>query len=422
MAYRHGVYIEEQATGLVTPVEVESALPVVVGTAPVHNLPEGTQAPVNEPKLYYSMPEFVAGMGGLKEGESPSDYTLYEMASLYFERYKVKPLVAINVFDPAKHTSPLEGEEGRTKPDVGKVSKEDIIGGIDGDLRRTGLALAEETFPRFRLVPGQILAPGFSGDPAVGKAIGAACKDICGHFRAIGLIDVPAEVQKYTEVPAWLNDNNLTDDNLLCMYGSPVYNGRAECGSSHLAGVIAARDAANGGIPYWSPSNYQLACAGLIHDGRELHLTPAEAAYLNGNGIVTGLNMIGGLVAWGDQTAGYPGNTDVKDTSIPIRRMFNWIGNTLVLTCWQFVSNPVRLRMIETVQETFNIWLNGLVGREFLLGARVTFELADNPTSDLLSGKVRWHVYVSPPQAGRELVFILEYDPAYLNTLFASAA
>ena len=114
MAYRHGVYIEEQATGLVTPVEVESALPVVVGTAPVHNLPEGTQAPVNEPKLYYSMPEFVAGMGGLKEGESPSDYTLYEMASLYFERYKVKPLVAINVFDPAKHTSPLEGEEGRT--------------------------------------------------------------------------------------------------------------------------------------------------------------------------------------------------------------------------------------------------------------------------------------------------------------------
>ena len=47
------------------------------------------------------MPEFVAGMGGLKEGESPSDYTLYEMASLYFERYKVKPLVAINVFDPA---------------------------------------------------------------------------------------------------------------------------------------------------------------------------------------------------------------------------------------------------------------------------------------------------------------------------------
>ena len=185
MAYRHGVYIEEQATGLVTPVEVESALPVVVGTAPVHNLPEGTQAPVNEPKLYYSMPEFVAGMGGLKEGESPSDYTLYEMASLYFERYKVKPLVAINVFDPAKHTSPLEGEEGRTKPDVGKVSKEDIIGGIDGDLRRTGLALAEETFPRFRLVPGQILAPGFSGDPAVGKAIGAACKDICGHFRAL---------------------------------------------------------------------------------------------------------------------------------------------------------------------------------------------------------------------------------------------
>lgn len=37
--YRHGVYVEEQATSLVTPVTAESALPVIVGAAPVHNLP-----------------------------------------------------------------------------------------------------------------------------------------------------------------------------------------------------------------------------------------------------------------------------------------------------------------------------------------------------------------------------------------------
>ena len=98
------------------------------------------------------------------------------------------------------------------------------------------------------------------------------------------------------------------------------------------------------------------------------------------------------------------------------------MGNTLVLTCWQYVSNPVRRRMIETVQDTFNVWLNGLTGREFLLGGRVTFEEVDNPGGDLMGGKVRWHVYLTPPQAGRELMFILEYDPAYLSTLYGLAA
>lgn len=421
MAYRHGVYIEEKATGLVTPVEVDSALPVIVGTAPVHNLAEDVVRPVNEPKLIYSLPDFVAQFGAPGAGESASDFTLYEAANLYFSRYKVAPIVAVNVFDPARHTTPGEGVG--TMPDVGKVTSADIIGGVDSaNLRRTGLTLGEEAFPRFRMPPGQILAPGFSGDPAVALAIGAACKDICGHFRATGIIDVPDEVQQYTEVPAWLNDNNLTDANLLCMFGSPVYNGAVERGSSHLAGVIAQRDAENSGIPFWSPSNKRLQCEGLAHAGRELHLTPTEAAYLNGNGIVTGLNMVGGLVAWGDQTTAYPGITDVKDSSIPIRRMFSWVGNTLVLTCWQYVSNPLRRRMIETVQDTFNVWLNGLTGREFLLGGRVTFEEVDNPSGDLMGGKVRWHVYLTPPQAGRELMFILEYDPAYLSTLYGLTA
>ncbi len=132
--------------------------------------------------------------------------------------------------------------------------------------------------------------------------------------------------------------------------------------------------------------------------------------------------MIGGLVAWGDQTTVYPANTDVKDSSIPIRRMFNWIGNTLILTSWQKVSSPTSRRLIETVQDTFNMWLNGLKGREYILGGRVEFEMVDKPLLDLMNGIVRWHVYVTPPQAARELVFIMEYDPEYLKTLYGVAS
>lgn len=55
--------LKKRPPGLVTPVEVDSALPVIVGTAPVHNLAEDVSRPVNEPKLIYSLPDFVAQFG-----------------------------------------------------------------------------------------------------------------------------------------------------------------------------------------------------------------------------------------------------------------------------------------------------------------------------------------------------------------------
>jgi len=416
MSYKHGAYVQEKQTSLVTPSIAESALPVVVGVAPVHTL-EGP-APVNEPKLCYALPEFENIFGRPGPGDDPADFKLWQTANIYFQRYRTAPLVAINVFDPKKHTKAGES----AAPDPRAVTAADVIGAKSAAGERSGLALVEEIFSRFRLNPGLIMAPGFSKDPSVAKAIETACNNIAGFFRASGIIEVADEVPVYSEAPAWLNDNNLTDKdgNTICFFGDCLYNGVLEPGASHLAGCIGGRDQEEDGIPYWSPSNFQLECEGLVHAGRELFLTPAEANYLNGQGIVTGLNMIGGLRCWGDQTTAYPGVTDVKDASIPVRRMFTWIGNTIILTSWQFVSSPIRRRLIETIQDTVNYWLNGLVARDYILGGRCEFEGADNPTLDLMDGIVRWHVYVTPPSAARELTFILEYDPKYLDTLFQS--
>ena len=269
------------------------------------------------------------------------------------------------------------------------------------------------------LVPGQILAPGFSDDPAVAVVIGAKAANINGHFKATGLVDVPSSVAKYTDVPAWVKDNNLTDPALQIFFGSPVFGNAVEHGSVHLAATVASRDADNEGVPYWSPSNRRMLCNGLTHAGRELALTPSEAAYLNGQGIVTGLNFTGQMTVWGNRTAAYPAVTDVKDTFIPVRRMFNYIGNTLVLTAWQFTDSPLRRRFIEQICDSFNLWLNGLAAREYILGGKVAFLAGENPSTDLIDGTARFHVFIAPPPPAREIRFTLEYDPSYLTNLFA---
>jgi phage tail sheath protein FI len=98
--------------------------------------------------------------------------------------------------------------------------------------------------------------------------------------------------------------------------------------------------------------------------------------------------------------------------------MFNWIGNTLVLTIWQKTDYPVNRRLIETIVDSANIWLNGLAARQFILGGRVEFNESENVVTDLMNGNIKFHVYITPPSPAREIDFILEYDPEYLSTLF----
>ena len=51
--YQHGVYNQEQATSLTTPIRSSAALQVIFGTAPVHLADDPTKA-ANTPKLCYS--------------------------------------------------------------------------------------------------------------------------------------------------------------------------------------------------------------------------------------------------------------------------------------------------------------------------------------------------------------------------------
>jgi phage tail sheath protein FI len=269
------------------------------------------------------------------------------------------------------------------------------------------------------LVPGMILSPGWSQDPTVAAVMVAKASNINQHFKAIALTDVPVTTDKYTDVPEWKSTNNYGDElQVVCWpkvkLGSETYHL-----STQLAGLICKTDSENDDIPYMSPSNKSLQMdAAVAADGAEIWLGPDQAAYLNGEGIITALNFVGGWKAWGNRTGCYPGITDPKDAFLPIRRMINWISNTLVLTFWQKVDFPINRRLIDTVLDSANIWLNGLTARGYLLGGRVEFQKTENPTTDLMDGIVRFHVYVTPPSPARDIEFIIEYDPQYLAGLF----
>lgn len=469
MAYQHGVYTFEVPTSIVPPVTSTAGLTVIVGTAPI-NLTDPTL--VNKPVLAHSYADAVKSVGYSADFDS---YTICEAISSHFALFGVGPLVMINVLDPTKHkksgtatldvvegeaiikqsgviatTLKITSEDGSTpysdfesefdddgylhifteaaekikvtfdQLDPTAVTPGDIIGGVSLDGKLKGLELVNEVFPRFREVPGIIIAPKYSTNSAVAAVMKAKATNINGLFKAIAIADIPTDVvRNYTEVPAYKNLNNLDSPNLLVAWPKVSLGGVQYHMSTQLASEINLTDAQNEGIPYKSPSNKNLqmdAC--VLADGTEVMLGIEQANYLNGQGIVTALNWVGGWRAWGNETSCYPGNTDPKDRSIPIRRMFIYEQNSVILTYWQKVDEAGNTKLVELVMDSKNIDLNGKAARGFILGGRVEFVESENAVTALMDGTYTFHLYLTPPPAAKEIKWLFEFDPAYFNVLF----
>ena len=154
----------------------------------------------------------------------------------------------------------------------------------------------------------------------------------------------------------------------------------------------------------------------------EINLTWEQVQIIAGDyGIVTALNFMSmGWTAKGNYVGCFPANTDVKDYFIPVSRMFDWIGNTLIRTFWSKLDLPMTKRLLDTIQNTCSIWLNGLVSSEILLGARVEILGEENPVTSLMAGIIKIHIYITPPSPAQEIDFVLEYDPDYVTSALLS--
>lgn len=304
------------------------------------------------------------------------------------------------------------------------VDADTVIGGVSvATGKATGLEVLNYVFTKTRLVPGLVAAPGYTDNNEVAAVLKAKVGNINGLFKALAVCDLSADadtgVKNYTDVPAYKDQNGYTGVNQVALWPMVKLGSKIFHMSTAFCGICGQTDAANNDIPYVSPSNKELQCDGLcLSDGKEVELTLEQANYLNGNGIVTGLNFYGGWKLWGNNCACYPSNTDPKDRFICVRRMFMWHEQTFILTYWQQVDGPVNRRFIERILDSENIRLNGLTARGALLGGRVEFVEEDNPATSLIDGIVTFHTYITPPVPARDIENNIEFDVNYLSAIF----
>lgn len=484
MALNLGVHVYEKATSVSTPVVADVSIPFVVGAAPAHTA--STPAKAYAPVLCTSWDEAVQKLGFSYDWKSYplcefmySHFQLYGRQPVVFcnvldsgrtgmkdsaagdgqtaiavvEHQAAIPFAAIastiqvsadadfgttleldtdysvlydedadaclvELLDSGEHyeETQLYIKYGAIKPDA--VEKTDIV---------EGLGVIDSCMSTVGMVPDLICAPGWSHDTVVAAVMATKADGINGLFRAKALIDADCGedgVRQYSDLVAYKNKNNFVDENQILCWPQIKLGDYQFHMSTQLAGLMAQVDTDNGGVPYESPSNknFQMdACC--LEDGTEVSLTFEQSNVIAGYGIVTALNFMSmGWTARNNYTACYPGNTDVKDQFIPVSRMFNFVANTLIRTFWSKLDKPMNLRLLDNIQDTCNIWLNGLVSQEYLLGARVELRGEENPVTSLLAGIISFHIYITPPVPAQEIHFTLEFDVDYLTSALNLAA
>lgn len=289
-----------------------------------------------------------------------------------------------------------------------------------------GVANVDACLTAVGVVPDLICAPGWSHNSVVAAVMATKAEAINGLFKGKAVIDVDSSgsgVTEYSQLLAHKSENNLVDTNqILCWPMVQLGNYRFHL-STQLCGLMATVDTGNRGIPYESPSNKNLqmdAC--VLEDGTEVTLTWDQVNLMAGSwGIVTAVNFLdSGWVAKGNYTACYPGNMDVKDQFIPVSRMFDFIGNTLIRTFLSKLDKPMTTALRDSILQTCNIWLGGLCGSGYLYGARAELLASENPLTSLMDGIITLHVYNAPPVPAQEIDFILEYDVSYMEAALTS--
>ena len=480
MIYEHGISSKELATALAIPLTSDSALSVIIGTAPV-NLSSDPSKATNVPKLVFDKPSAVAAVG------YSSDFASFTLCESIFARYglfNIGPVVLINVLDPTKHITEIPSkvcavtlkqakveEEGilldtlkvksadgettyvkntdyvasfaldgkilisligtgaaasattimvsYTKLDPSKVTEMDIIGGYDAVThKRSGSELISEIYPKLNVVPGQILAPGWSKNPNVASAILAKTSNIGGLFNAVAITDIDTSTngcQSFDEVKEYKETHGYTDENnIICWPKVKVGNYELHY-SAVMDAVIANTDNDNDG-PFKSPSNENLKISGIcLEGGEEVNLTMDEANVINSAGVVTAINM-NGFKSWGNEMGCFPGNTDVKDRYIVMRRLFNWWDNNFKITFFSRVDDPANYRLIEDVCNTEDNMMKSYASRGKIAGGSMVFNASENPIESILGGSIIFHRYLAGYTPAKSIKTVTEFDPTLILT------
>lgn len=310
-----------------------------------------------------------------------------------------------------------------TQLDPSKVVKEDIIGGYNvATGKESGIELVRQIYPKFGMVPGLLLAPGWSKEPEVAAALAAKVEGLNGVYTCECVVDMDTKDNTvYSSLKEGKEKMGFMSAHGILLWPKVQLGSTTYDYSAVWAAMTAYTDAEEGDIPVKSPSNKLLKMsAAVLEDGTEVLLDTAQAELVNSYGIVTAVND-NGWRAWGNNTAAYPSVTDIKDRWIACRRMMSWYRNRFILSYKHKVDDPGNPRLIESVVDAENQYLNTLRDAGRIAGGEIRYSEEDNPLSAIMSGRIVFYTKIAFWTPAEYILNNIEFDPTLLQNALGGA-
>lgn len=482
--YTHGAY-GVMAKTISHIASVGDTVALYVGTAPV-NLIRGYKAFVNTPVKLSNLNDVLAYCGYSSAWDK---FTLCEAFKLHFDNPdgNIGPVVAINVMDPDTHkkaddvTAELSVVNGRasiesdtiildtlkingktegtdytvsydfttgrvelsfadgstaklqatySEVDPTAVTAEDIIGEATADGVYSGLGCIELVYQYLDLTPNLILAPGWSSNPAICKAMVKAATGINGHWLAKVYADIPladgdTKIDTRSAAKKWHQDNGYNTTDTLTPFW-PMVPG-TDGNLYHLSTMWAWEqmfvDMENGGLPFETASNKAVPISGQYFgkDSTNRGFNQVAANDLNAAGITTVCYWGGRWVLWGPHTGAFAhGKVDDERAIFASNvRMLMHVLNSFQLDNAEVIDRPMTRALADSIrnreQEKLDAWaaMGAFIGNPV-----IEFVQADNTAENLVNGVFTWQFRGTTTPALRSATLKGAYTTEGINAYY----
>lgn len=475
MSLNHGINTYKSDTQFTSVTKAQVGVPMFVGAFPIHKVGgtfNGNPILVNN----FDEAKALGYSDAWRDSSGAPKWNLCQAAYGFLLLHAMSPAIFVNVYNPATHKTAVTAADFTVKdhavtlPEdaindadlVVKNGEDTLTNGTDyaviytddacviellstsaaysattlnvaynkADLSGITATVIEGAFEKAELcktmwgiVPDLFCCPGWSKNPAVAAVMAAKAPNINGLFRAKAVVDIDtaaSAADTYDDVLTYKNTNGYTDENMIVCWPLAKVGDKLFDLSVLVCGAMSSIDAANGDLPFESPSNKAISITGLCNAaGNDIYLTVQQADVISYNaGVVTALNF-GGFVLWGNYTGCWPDNTDVADCFIPTSRMMDYLCNTFVNTFWGYVDRPLARVVIDAIVNSYNSYLDGLTAIGALLGGSIEYVEDNNPTADLLAGKFRLDLQMASPVPAQRIDMYSEFSVSLLTDALA---
>lgn len=288
----------------------------------------------------------------------------------------------------------------------------------------------EDVEPVTGLLPTILTAPKFSSKPEhhdimIQKAIEKAGR----KWNIICVTDIPAtkSVETYQKAIEWKKTNQYNSKLEKVCWLSGGNGDKIYCGSTLWTFAMQMTDFNNGGTPHKSPSNEMINIdRTVLEDGTVIFLKEYQANEMNKVGISTFNLVKRQFRTWG----AHMGNYDFSKLDLSVLnsikpedrfdaqiRMNHYILNYLQYHYISEIDQSFKKSDIDSIVNSVQAWLDGLVNEGKLLYAKVNFDTASNPIEQIENGDLIFDFEVTYAITAKSITFRLQYTRAGIVAL-----